>query len=427
MAKLVILLVIFGHAALALDNGAARTPPMGWLSWERYACTTDCEADPTNCISARLYKDMADRMAADGWKQAGYEYVNVDDCWPASSRDANGLIEADESRFPGGIKALCDYIHSKGLKCGLYTDIGPTTCGGYLALNVTGDMANTQFEKDMNTFASWGIDSLKVDGCNQDTSVMPISYPRLSKALVEAGQRQGHPILYSCSWPAYLAIPGKSIPDDVYDALAEYCNIWRNWDDITDSWDGSVKHIIKWWHDQQNSSKLIEAAGPGHFNDPDMILAGNTGLSQSEYEVQFSLWSIFAAPMLMSNDLRQIDSAAKSLLQNKDIIAVSQDKLGRQGRCVWGDVPDGQSVWARPLDGGDVAVALFNGHEGVPSTPHNITMTSTMVGFNSSTFSVYDLLNHRHIGTFTQSYTAPVPTSSVHFVRISPVSIDVVV
>jgi hypothetical protein len=270
-------------------------------------------------------------------------------------------------------------------------------------------------------FASWGIDSLKVDGCNQAISVMPVSYPRLSGALVDAGMQQGHPILYSCSWPAYISIPGDKISKDVYDSLMKYCNIWRNWADISDSWD-SVKSIIKWWHDNQDA--MMNAAGPGHFNDPDMILAGNTGLSQSEYEVQFSLWSIFAAPLLMSNDLRKISSSVKSLLQNPDIIAINQDEMGIQGKCVSGDVPNGQSVWMRPLSGGNTAVALLNGATGVPSTPANITVSFNSLGLSAERLLVYDLLKRQNVGEYTGEYTAKVPTNSVHFVRLSPVKMN---
>eukprot|EP00929_Paragymnodinium_shiwhaense_P024010 TRINITY_DN14897_c0_g1_i6.p1 TRINITY_DN14897_c0_g1~~TRINITY_DN14897_c0_g1_i6.p1 ORF type:complete len:432 (+),score=109.30 TRINITY_DN14897_c0_g1_i6:87-1382(+) len=399
----------------ALDNGVARTPPMGWLSWERYACNVDCEKMPGNCINAQLYMDMADRMVADGWKEAGYEYVNVDDCWPASSRDAQGLIQADEKRFPGGIKALCDYIHSKGLKCGLYTDIGATTCGGYLALNVTADRSNSEFVKEIGNFASWGIDSLKVDGCNQDPKVMNITYPRLSNVLVEAGRLKQRPIMYSCSWPAYISIPGQNISKEVYDDLAKYCNIWRNYRDIVDTWDS-------YWNDNQDM--MAEAAGPGHFNDPDMILAGNTGLSIYEYQAQFVLWSIFAAPLLMSNDLRTIDDEAKKLLQNPDIIKVNQDPLGKQGKRVGGH-PDSTSIWARPLVGGDVAVAFLNEVPGVPGTPRNVSVTAKMAGLGSKQFTVYDLLQREKVAggkAFVGEWTAVVPANGVRFVRLSPVA-----
>jgi len=315
-------------------------------------------------------------------------------------------------------------IHSKGLKCGLYTDIGATTCGGYLALNVTNDPNNENFAKDMANFAKWGIDSLKVDGCNQDPNVMPVTYPRLGKELVKQGKAYNRPIVYSCSWPAYIAIPGHNISAAVYQSLAENCNMWRNWDDINDSWQ-SIKSIIKWWHDHQDD--LVKYAGPGHWNDPDMILAGNTGLSASEYETQFAFWSIFAAPLLMSNDLRAIDSEMKALLQNKDIIAVSQDKLGVEGRCVSGAVPDGQSVWVRPLAGGDKAVVLFNGHTGVPGIPQNITVTAQQAGLTSARFIVYDLLKQHRVGPssgFEKEYTAYVPANSVHFIRLTEATDD---
>jgi len=194
--------------ARALDNGVGRTPARGWLSWERFACTVDCAAAPNGCISERLYMEMADAMVAGGWRDAGYEYVDVDDCWLARARDASGRLAADPERFPSGIRALADYVHARGLKLGLYTDVGATTCEGYPALDVpvSGEAdvpsvgASRGYAADLALLASWGIDPLKVDGCNQPTDHYAVTYPRVSRALNATGRA----VLLSCSWPAYM-------------------------------------------------------------------------------------------------------------------------------------------------------------------------------------------------------------------------------
>ncbi|KAK7475299.1 hypothetical protein BaRGS_00033446 [Batillaria attramentaria] len=235
----------------ALDNGLARTPPMGWLSWERFRCHTDCKNRPSECISEKLYMDMADRLVADGYRDAGYTYVNVDDCWSSLERDSNGRLQADPDRFPSGIKFLADYMHKRGLKLGIYGDMGTKTCGGYPG-------SKFYMQADAELFAEWGIDSFKMDGCFSDPEEFPISYPIMSQWL----NKTGRPILFSCSWPTYLY--GRH-PN--YTAVAESCNIWRNYRDIEESWD-VVKDIIEFFgNDSDNFSSV---ARPGAFNDPDM-------------------------------------------------------------------------------------------------------------------------------------------------------------
>ncbi|KAK7503869.1 hypothetical protein BaRGS_00004992 [Batillaria attramentaria] len=236
-----------------LDNGLARTPPMGWLSWQRYRCNTDCKNQPEECISESLYKAMADRMVSDGYRDAGYVYVNIDDCWPAKKRDANLSLVADPDRFPSGIKALADYVHAKGLKLGIYSDMGSETCGGYPG-------SKFYMERDAQTFAAWGIDSLKLDGCYSTIDDFPIGYPIMGLEL----NKTGRPILYSCSWPAYYT-GKKLIPP--YKDIAQNCNLWRNYDDIDDSFD-SVTNIIQWF--AQDKGNFTKVAGPGNWNDPDM-------------------------------------------------------------------------------------------------------------------------------------------------------------
>ncbi|XP_043380509.1 alpha-N-acetylgalactosaminidase isoform X5 [Chelonia mydas] len=322
--------ILLGLAACcsSLDNGLLRTPPMGWLPWERFRCNTDCKTDPGNCISENLIKSMADKMAEDGWKELGYKYVNLDDCWSAKERDSQGRLQPDPDRFPSGIKALADYVHSKGLKFGIYSDMGNYTCNGY-----PGTTLDT-IDTDAKTFAEWEVDMLKLDGCYSNSSVKAIGYPKMSIAL----NKTGRPIAYSCSWPAY---EGGLPPKVNYTVLGEICNLWRNFGDIQDSWE-SVVNIIEWYGNNQD--KLQPAAGPGRWNDPDMLIIGNFGLSYEQSKVQMALWAILAAPLFMSSDLRTISEDAKYILQNKLLIYINQDSLGIQGQRIIQDLRVDHSI-----------------------------------------------------------------------------------
>ncbi|GFR27427.1 alpha-N-acetylgalactosaminidase [Trichonephila clavata] len=267
---------------------------MGWLSWERFTCNIDCVKNPDECISEKLYMDMADRMP-------------------------------DPERFPSGIKALADYVHSKGLKLGIYTDCGSKTCAGY-----PGSLGF--YVIDAQTFADWGIDMLKVDGCYAEPTDMDQLYPEITMALNQSGR----PIVFSCSWPAYQVDAGM-------DKLQNIA-ICGNFNDIEDSW-ASVLSIIDFYASHQD--ELVAAAGPGHWNDPDMILAGNFGLSFEEARAQFALWAIMASPLLVSNDLRSLDSKFRELLLNKDVIAVNQDPLGIMGKRIY--QKSNMEIWIRPI------------------------------------------------------------------------------
>ncbi|CAL1543439.1 unnamed protein product [Lymnaea stagnalis] len=390
-------LVALSVYTTALDNGLARTPPMGWLSWQRFRCNTDCNSDPRNCVSERLYMDMADRLAADGYRDAGYVYVNIDDCWAAKQRDPVTLrLVPDPNRFPSGMKALADYVHSKGLKLGIYGDMGTLTCGGYPGSKFT-------LETDAQTFAEWGIDSFKMDGCYSTTEDFTISYPIMEFYL----NKTGRPILYSCSWPAYEQ---ASFPD--YPRIAKYCNIWRNFDDIDDSWD-SVKSIIKYYGDNHGNFSLV--AGPGNFNDPDMIVIGNKGLSPSQEEAQMALWAIMASPLFLSNDLRNISERAKSLILNKGAIAINQDALGIQGTRIWqvGSV----QVWLRPvLPKGSYAIALLNENQGGYYTSVTISLGDLGVTDNA-VYKLTEVFSGNYIGTYgiKDEVVIKVDVSSVFF------------
>ncbi|XP_007950378.1 alpha-galactosidase A [Orycteropus afer afer] len=327
--------------ARALDNGLAMTPTMGWLHWERFMCNIDCKEEPDSCVSEQLFMQMADLMVSDGWKDAGYQYICIDDCWMASTRDSNGNLQADPMRFPGGIRRLANYVHSKGLKLGIYADVGNKTCAGY-----PGSFG--YYDIDAKTFADWGVDLLKFDGCYCDSlEHLADGYKQMSLAL----NRTSRSIVYSCEWPLYMWPFRK--PN--YTEIRQYCNHWRNFGDIFDSWQ-SVKSILDW--SSSNQDTIVDVAGPGGWNDPDMLVIGNYGLSWDQQVTQMALWAIMAAPLLMSNDLRHISPQAKVLLQNKYVIAINQDPLGKQGYRLRKE--DNFEVWERPLSSLAWAVAIRN-------------------------------------------------------------------
>ncbi|XP_030301714.1 alpha-N-acetylgalactosaminidase [Calypte anna] len=344
-----ILILVLALPSMALENGLALTPPMGWLAWERFRCNVDCRADPQNCISENLFFEMADRLAEDGWRELGYEYINIDDCWSAKQRDTAGRLVSDPERFPSGIKALADYVHARGLKLGIYADLGTFTCGGYPGTTLD------HIEVDAQTFAEWGVDMLKLDGCYSSGTEQAEGYPKMAMAL----NATGRPIVYSCSWPAYQ---GGLPPKVNYTILAKFCNLWRNYNDIEDSWD-SVLSILDWF--STNQDELQPAAGPGHWNDPDMLIIGNFGLSYEQSRSQMALWTVMAAPLLMSTDLRTISPSAKEILQNRLMIQINQDPLGIQGRRIVKEKFHIE-VFLRPLSNDASALVFFSRRTDMP-------------------------------------------------------------
>jgi len=349
-------------------NGLALTPPMGWMSWERFRCQTDCKNHPTECINEKLYMQMADHLASDGFLDAGYKSVSIDDCWENQNppRDAQGKLSPDPSRFPSGFKALGDYMHSRGVSFGIYSDEGTHTCAGR-----PGSKGHEMI--DAQTFAEWGVDYLKLDGCNNDKSGYASGYPAMGTAL----QKSGRNITYSCSWPAYLGSNETAKPWN--DMIQAGCNLWRNWHDINNHWESLVS-IIDHWGDYGPS--LQAAAGPGHWNDPDMLLVGDDHydslLSIDQAQTQMSIWAIMASPLIMAADLRSIKSEYKAILINKDVIAIDQDKLGKSGLRI---TPKGdQEVWAREVHDG-IAVVLLN-KIGVDDCEWNVTEGKYLEGGN---------------------------------------------
>ncbi|GAA4634736.1 NPCBM/NEW2 domain-containing protein [Actinoallomurus vinaceus] len=309
--------------AHALDDGLARTPPMGFNDWNSFGCNVD----------EKLITDTADYFVSSGLKDAGYTYVNIDDCWAAHDRDPQtGRLVPNPQTFPHGIKWVADHIHKQGLKLGIYTSAGTQTC----AKTMPGALDHE--DVDAQTFADWGVDYLKYDNCNNQDRPALERYTKMRDAL----KKTGRPIVFSlCEW-------GQNKP---WEWGKDVGHLWRTTGDISDSWT-SLLTIFK-----QNVS-LAPYAGPGHWNDPDMLEVGNGGMTAREYRSHFSLWSIMAAPLLIGTDLRKATPETLSILENRDVIAVDQDPLGIQATVLSGD--NGHWVLAKPLKNGDVAVTLFN-------------------------------------------------------------------
>jgi len=377
---------------------------MGWMAWERFRCITDCENYPNDCISEKLFMDMADRLAADGWGELGYTYVSVDDCWQAKKRDSNGRLYGDLERFPHGIKALADYVHMKNLKFGIYEDEGTLTCGGY-----PGSQGHEQV--DAQTFADWGVDMLKFDGCYSNDSGRAVGYPLMGKALNSTER----PIYYSCSWPAYQ---GGLPPKVNYTELGLICNSWRNYGDIQDAW-ADVVDIVEWW--AKNQEVLVPAAAPGHWNDPDMLIVGDLSLSISQSKAQFGMWAIIAAPLFMSNDLRKISREVKEVLQNKHVIAINQDAMGIQGKRYINK--NSLQGWSRPLMDNQFAVAVLSTR--TDDIPYRLSFTLNdlkVASDKSNYFSMYEVFEAKEYGVFKtdEKLSLDIVSSSIKMFLVTP-------
>ncbi|RCX14816.1 alpha-galactosidase [Anaerobacterium chartisolvens] len=372
--------------AEALDNGLAKTPPMGWNSWNIFHGN----------INETQIKQIADAMVSSGMRDAGYVYLNLDDNWMANpARDSNGNLRADPTRFPNGIKALADYVHSKGLKLGIYGCRGTMTC-----MNIPQSGSHGYEQRDANTFASWGIDYLKYDNCNiPNGSNMKTDYQKMQTALANCGR----PIVYSiCAWGYQDWMPATG-------------NLWRTCGDITDKWDNGNDWFRGIINAIDDNAKYTNSAAPGAWNDPDMLEIGNGGCTTEEYRTQFSMWSIMASPLIAGNDIRTMSQTTKDILLNKEVIAVNQDAAGIQGSRVKSG--NGLEVWCKPLGtkaGSTKAVALLNRN----SSTASITVNWSDVGLTGSVW-VRDLWAKADKGSFNGSYTASVPAHGTVMLKVS--------
>lgn len=373
--------------SIAQSSQLAATPPMGWNSWNHFADrVTDADV-----------RGAADALVSSGMRDAGYIYVNIDDTWEAG-RDANGVIQTNK-KFPD-MKALADYVHSKGLKLGIYSSPGPKTCAGY-------EGSYGHEEQDAKTYAGWGIDYLKYDLCGfrdimkkeagddreKNFAMQKAAYEKMHKALLATGR----PIVYSLCQYGW---------NNVWEWGTDVGgNLWRTTGDISDHY-GRMEQI------GFSQAGLAKFAGPGHWNDPDMLEVGNGGMTNEEYRQHMTLWVILAAPLLAGNDLSRMTPETLALLTNKDVIAVDQDKLGKQGDRVWAEGPS--EIWAKPLSGGAKAVALFNRAES--ASP--ITLKLSDVGFGAGA-KLHDLWTGKDVTAANGRYTVLVPKHGVVLLKVS--------
>ena len=381
-----ILISTLWATATAQSPRLASTPPMGWNSWNHFS----------EEVTESDVRATADAIVASGMRDAGYIYVNIDDSWEGQ-RDAQGNIHSN-SKFPD-MKALGDYVHSKGLKFGIYSSPGPKTCGGY-----EGSYGHEQ--QDANTYASWGVDFLKYDLCSY-MEIMKLHDPRQDpqKALVmmQAAYRKMHEALMNTRRPIVYSLCQYGV-DSVWEwGPLVGGNIWRTTDDIGDSYRSMA--LIGF-----SQAGLEKFAGPGHWNDPDMLEIGNGGMTADQYRTQMSLWAMLAAPLIAGNDLNKMDETTKSILINEEVIAVDQDKLGIQGSRL-----GPPQIWVKPLSGGAKAVALFN--YVIDDEAEPLTLKFEDVGFNGPVHA-RDLWAHKDLGVLHDAYTVTVPQGGVVMLRI---------
>jgi alpha-galactosidase len=369
----------------AQDKPLASTPPMGWNSWNKFGCH----------VGEDMIRQMADAMVKSGMKDAGYQYIVIDDCWQVE-RDQSGNIVADVKLFPAGIKALAEYVHSLGLKFGIYSDAGSKTCA-----KRPGSLGHEY--QDALQYAAWGVDYLKYDWCNTTTQDAQAAYALIRNALNAAGR----PIVLSiCEWgTAKPWLWGKAVGG----------NLWRTTGDISDKWETKEKRRLGMLDILDLQDGLESYAGPGHWNDPDMLEVGNGGMTTDEYRAHFSLWSILAAPLLAGNDLRDMKPEIHDILTNKEVIAVNQDGLGSQGRRVRKD--GDLEVWAKPLQDGSRSVVLLNRD----TSPREVSFSWEDIGYPGHlSASLRDLWRGKDLGQHKEKFSASVAPHSAVMVRVAP-------
>lgn len=374
----------------------AMTPPMGWNSWNKFAGN----------INEELIKGIADQMVATGLRDAGYIYLNLDDCWHGP-RDENGFITCDQKRFPSGIKALADYVHSKGLKLGIYSDAGRKTCAG-----LPGSFGHEY--QDAIQYARWDVDYLKYDWCNNENINYLGAYTLMRDALRSAGR----PIVFSlCEW-------GSNQP---WKWAKEVGHLWRTTGDIgckfekvpakKGQWSSlSVLEIIDF------EANLRDAAGPGHWNDPDMLEVGN-GMTVNEDRAHFSMWCMLAAPLILGNDLRNMSVATEEIIKNAEVIAIDQDTLGIQALRV--EQNDSVEVWLKPLANGDWAFCLLNRAKSERKIDIDWLkyvlkdeLSGRSTNFDQTTYQIRNLWTKKKEGTTKKTKSVVIPSHDVILYRL---------
>jgi alpha-galactosidase len=382
--------------AQALNNGVARTPPMGWNTWNTFGCN----------INETLIRQTADALVANGMRDLGYRYVVVDDCWFNPNRDSAGNLQGDPTRFPSGMRALGDYLHSRGLLFGIYQVPVAETCAQYFNSypGATGSLGHEA--QDARQFAAWGVDFLKYDWCSPNGTIndQVASFARMRDALAAAGR----PITFSIN------------PNSIHEKTGplrnwgDVANMWRTTEDITNAWNtGQTNGFPMGIQNIVNVNvPLASYAQPGAFNDPDMMEVGNGGMNDTEMRSHFALWAIMAAPLIAGNDVRNASAATLAILRNQNLIAINQDPLGLQAVQVSNDGT--RRILAKRLSNGDVAVALFN--QGSSTT--TISTTAAAIGKAGTSFTLRDAWTNA-TSTSSGTIAASVPAHGTVVYRVS--------
>lgn len=376
-----------GQTAQALENDLALTPPMGWNSWNQVRC---------NELNENLVKETADAMASNGMVAAGYNYVVVDDCWQGG-RDAGGVLFSHPERFPSGMKALGDYIHSKGLKFGIYGVPGTETCANFWDNYPIYGLGSLNHEQqDADTFADWGVDYLKYDWCRADETDQLVRADAFGK-MRDALQSTGRDIVYGIS--EY----GVTEPWTWGKGVA---NLWRTTHDIAPTW-ASISGII------DDQAGLSQYAGPGGWNDPDMLQVGNGNLTNAENRSHFGMWSMLAAPLFLGTDVTGLSPETLATVTNAEVIAVNQDVLGKQAVRVRQE--NGIQVWSKELAGGDIAVALFNTTESEQIVTSNVSEIK-----GTGRYTVRSLWDGKDVVNTSSVFSASVPRHGTAILQLTP-------
>ncbi len=378
MPKQIILFLILICCVSSLDNGLGKTPQMGWNSWNHFACNIDEE----------VIKRTADAMVSSGFVDKGYVYLNLDDCWQLSRDTTTGRIQEDKEKFPSGIKTLSNYVHSKGMKFGLYSSAGTKTCEGR--------PGGLYFEEiDAQVYEEWEVDYLKYDNCFNEFLPGIIRYTRMRDALLKISRK----IFYSiCSW-------GEESIEKWGESVG---NSWRTTGDIKDNWNSFLDILDK-------QVGLEAFAKPGGWNDPDMLEVGNSGMTDSEYQAHFALWALLKAPLIIGCDVTNMTEGTKRILLNEKIIAINQDSLGKQGKRYKSDQTStgNLEIWAGELSTG-YAIILFNRS----SHSQKMTVVFSEVEYKFPGGNLQNLITDENYGYVEGSFTTDVESHSVVVLKL---------
>jgi len=386
MKKIIILLILCLPVSVLAQKfkGLAPTPPMGWNSWNTFGIN----------INEKLVKEMAEALISNGMQEAGYKYIVLDDGWETKTRDPNGNLIPDPNKFPSGLKALGDYLHEKGFKFGIHNCAGTKTCAGY-----PGGRGHEY--QDARSYASWGVDYLKYDWCEHGTANAEETFKTMRDALYAAGR----PIVFSlCEW-------GSNKP---WLWAKDVGHLWRTSGDITDCYDCQEVYSTGWKFILESQVGLEKYAGPDHWNDPDMLEVGNPGLTLAESRAHFSLWCMLAAPLMAGNDVRKMSDEVRYILTNKEVIAIDQDPLGKQGYQFM--IQPGKEIWVKELSNKNWAVCFFNSSD----KPMKIRLNWSHLWFVKGTHKVRDLWKKEDIGTTNKNIDFEIGSHDVALFKLSP-------